>query len=359
MKIFGTAFLFLSAFMFTIEAKTTYDASQKISLEIPDAWLSETLPGFLMTAHDGNKQSAVSIRSYTNEEDSFNVSTHIEEMKKNIHDQTNKNGHTISFISQGRLIIGDMPACFIHVRIVVSSAQTASFYMYEIFAGDDIYHIDLTSFFDDKDSELEAIANSFRVAPQPDASGRRTITIPGENLSVDIPRAWISDSVPGMLFSAHNAAGLTEFEFMSFPLQESQSSYVEYVKSKIAEQRKEGGSLLYFTSEGVRTLNAASAYYLEGNDGAANLNKAVYFRAYAVTRNGKVYVMALASIEPGQLYRLETIANSLRFTAVSKNIDIWQNPILTLGIILFCLFFFVIFFLAIRQYLSGQSTGRA
>lgn len=161
------------------------------------------------------------------------------------------------------------------------------------------------------------------------AVAAKTVDVPGEAASVDIPDAWTSQTQPPpansgstqsvLILSALSAekTSLLQIEVCANPrgIMAGQPDLVGNIKDAITNQIVSHGGAVQFTSEGKVALNDVPAYLIQYTTTSSPSAKQVLGRSYEVAANGKLYLISLRTFDAASDGDLQGIANSLRFAS--------------------------------------------
>jgi len=144
----------------------------------------------------------------------------------------------------------------------------------------------------------------------------KTIDIPEEHLSIDIPNEWTSASQSGTLLSAADANNNSGITVASFPNTQNQAitpGFIAGMEKGMVEQGPKINATVEITARKPATLNGIPSYSVQSKMTFPN-SKIVYVHTYPIAVNGKYYVIALRTLDADKDPELQTIANSFRFT---------------------------------------------
>jgi len=146
-------------------------------------------------------------------------------------------------------------------------------------------------------------------------AGAKTVNIPEEHFSFEIPDAWSELPRQGLLYAAGNDAKTSAVVILKLDNKENRvidADYAKGVKEGMASQAENVGANVEFLSEGPVTINGVQAYQVQSKMTFRN-SKVSYQRIYPIAANGKIYAVTVQSIDPDKDAELQAIANSLKF----------------------------------------------
>jgi len=143
----------------------------------------------------------------------------------------------------------------------------------------------------------------------------KTVNIPQEHISFDIPDGWSELPKQGMLYAAGDDAKTSEVVILKLDNRENRvidADYVKGVKEGMTSQADNIRATVEFSSEGPVTLNGVPTYQVQSKMTFPNL-RISYQRIYPIAANGHIYALTLQSMDPGMDAEFQSIANSFKF----------------------------------------------
>ena len=168
MKTFLALLLFFPGLQ-ALEARTFQMADDKISVEVPDAWVVTSKPGELFSAARPQNESAIVILGLPNgQKQSVGDPAFISEMKKGMVQTAQLQGTKIQFVGEDQVSLNDVPAYAVQYNAVLANGTTIFVRAYAVAANGKVYVMSLQTLDTTLDYELQNIANSFQFPSPPE-----------------------------------------------------------------------------------------------------------------------------------------------------------------------------------------------
>jgi hypothetical protein len=153
----------------------------------------------------------------------------------------------------------------------------------------------------------------------------RTVPIPGENFTIDLPDDWTTDSRTGMALFAHGPdAGVLQVQKLPNPDATGiNAGFVGDLKNEMAVEAKKLGATLTMTGERSLTLGGVPAYLVRSDMMLAG--QTARMQSYVIATRDAVYLLALQTPDAAHDAELESIANSVHFTTAPALPDSHAN----------------------------------
>jgi len=169
MKTLLAATLLLFLGMPVLEAKIYQLSDEKISLEIPDAWVITPKPGVAFSAARPQNQSTVAVLVMSNDQkQSVGDPAFISGMKKGMIETASGQGTKIEFVGEDQVSLNNVPAYNVQYNAVLANGTTIFVRAYAIAANGKIYVISLQTLDSSLDYELQNIASTFKFMSPPE-----------------------------------------------------------------------------------------------------------------------------------------------------------------------------------------------
>jgi hypothetical protein len=168
---------------------------------------------------------------------------------------------------------------------------------------------------------LMAIALAFLASL---AAGAKTVTLDGEGASIVVPDAWSVNAQPAngvttttsVILSAINPEKSSMLQVLvcanPHGLLAGEPGLIVNIKDNVSNQTLSHGGQIQFTDEGKLTLNDVPAYVIQYKATMPS-GPPILGRNYQVAGNGKIYLLALRSVDAMGDVDLQTIAGSFHF----------------------------------------------
>jgi hypothetical protein len=155
-------------------------------------------------------------------------------------------------------------------------------------------------------------------------AGAKTVSLDGEQASIDIPDTWTSKAQPAdatssatsLILSAVNAEKTSMLQILvcNNPrgMLASQPDLITNIKDNISNQVLSHGGQVQFTGEGKVNLNDVPAYLIQYT-ATGTSSPQLTARSYQIAANGKLYVISLRTVNAAADADLQAIANSFHF----------------------------------------------
>jgi hypothetical protein len=152
----------------------------------------------------------------------------------------------------------------------------------------------------------------------------KTVTLEGEGASLVLPDNWEANAKPAnavstttsVILSAVNQEKSSMLQVLvcanPHGLLAAQPELVANIKDNLSNQILSHGGQVQFTDEGKLSIGDVPAYVIQYKATMAS-GPAMVGRNYQVAGNGKLYILALRTIDPTGDVDQQTIAGSFRF----------------------------------------------
>ncbi|HEY8994013.1 MAG TPA: PsbP-related protein, partial [Lacunisphaera sp.] len=154
----------------------------------------------------------------------------------------------------------------------------------------------------------------------------KTVNLEGEGASITLPDTWDAKTQAAgnvttstsLILSAVNAEknAMVQMMVCSNPngMQVAQPELIANIKDTLSNQVLSHGGQIQFTDEGKLEINGVPAYVIQYK-ATMPTGPATLARSYQVAGNGKIYLMAMRTVDPMADIDLQTIAGSFKFDA--------------------------------------------
>jgi hypothetical protein len=168
---------------------------------------------------------------------------------------------------------------------------------------------------------LMAVALALIASP---VAGAKTVNLDGEGASVVLPDTWAVKAQPAsgtsttssVILSAINPEKSSMLQVLvcanPHGLQASQTELIANIKDNLSNQTLSHGGQIQFTDEGKLSLNDVPAYVVQYK-ATMTSGPPILGRNYQVAGNGKIYILALRTVDNMGDVDLQTIAGSFHF----------------------------------------------
>jgi hypothetical protein len=155
-------------------------------------------------------------------------------------------------------------------------------------------------------------------------AGAKTVNLDGEGASIVVPDTWSvkaqpaagSSTTTSVILSAINPEKSSMLQVLvcanPHGLLAGQPEFIASIKDNLSNQTLSHGGQIQFTDEGKLTLNDVPAYVVQYKATMPS-GPPILGRNYQVAGNGKIYILALRSIDAMGDVDLQAIAGSFRF----------------------------------------------
>ena len=155
-------------------------------------------------------------------------------------------------------------------------------------------------------------------------AGAKTVSLDGEGASIVVPDTWSAKAQPAtgastttsVILSAINPERSSMLQVLvcanPHGLLAGQPEFIASIKDNLSNQTLSHGGQIQFTDEGKLTLNDVPAYVVQYKATMPS-GPPILGRNYQVAGNGKIYILALRSVDAMGDVDLQTIAGSFRF----------------------------------------------
>jgi hypothetical protein len=144
----------------------------------------------------------------------------------------------------------------------------------------------------------------------------KTITIAGENFSIDIPDAWTQQARTDLLLFASDAGGASALAIRKFPNENDEvinTAFIRDMKQGMVAEGRSIGTNVAIEAESPLTLGGAPAYLIQSRMIPPH-SKSIAVRTYVIDANDNFYILSLQSTEPALEPQLQAMAQSFHFT---------------------------------------------
>jgi hypothetical protein len=144
----------------------------------------------------------------------------------------------------------------------------------------------------------------------------KTVTISGENFTIDLPDAWNQSARPDLLLFASDAGGASAIAIRKFPNENDEvinTGFIRDMKQGMVEQGRSIGTNVAIEAESPLTLGGAPAYLIQSRMIPRD-SKSIAVRTYVIDANDNFYILSLQSTEPALDAQLQAMAQSFHFT---------------------------------------------
>ena len=155
-------------------------------------------------------------------------------------------------------------------------------------------------------------------------AGAKTVNLDGEGASLVLPDNWEAKAQPAnaastttsVILSAINKEKSSMLQVLvcanPHGLLAAQPELITNIKDNLSNQILSHGGQIQFTDEGKLNLNDVPAYVVQYK-ATMTSGPPILGRNYQVTCNGKLYILAMRTIDPTGDIDLQTIAGSFKF----------------------------------------------
>ncbi len=160
------------------------------------------------------------------------------------------------------------------------------------------------------------------------AAQAATVSVPGENFSLDLPDDWEQKPKPGAALFAGDAGETSFLTVKAFPNDSNDGldpRYIANIKQSMIDQGNRAGGTTRILQDGPATLGGTPGHLIACRTDFPN-SKTAYIRQYAFLANRRVYVMVLQTYDAAMAPALDTIAQSVRFTSLPELPNSPDNP---------------------------------
>jgi hypothetical protein len=155
-------------------------------------------------------------------------------------------------------------------------------------------------------------------------AGAKTVNLDGEGASVVLPDTWLAKTQPAnsastttsVILSAVNPEKTSMLQVLvcanPHGLLATQPELIANIKDNLSNQTLSHGGQIQFIDEGKLNLNDVPAYVVQYKTTMTS-GPPIIGRNYQVAGNGKLYILALRTIDPMGDVDLQTVAGSFHF----------------------------------------------
>jgi hypothetical protein len=171
MKTLSLVLALMAASLATLAAKPVDLPDEKLHLDIPDAWTTNTPSDpIIFSAADGQNTSAANLLKMPNDRgDGLDEPEFVNGIKEGFVNKVKAQGMNVAITQEGQTVLNGVPFYNFQGNFSTSGGQTTNFHMYVTAANGQIYMLSLQSVKADADAEAEflGIANSLSFTAPP------------------------------------------------------------------------------------------------------------------------------------------------------------------------------------------------
>jgi hypothetical protein len=142
----------------------------------------------------------------------------------------------------------------------------------------------------------------------------KTVELPDDNISIDVPDAWQQSDRPGMLLFAESGPYMMQLIKSANPRNvDLNADVIQDIKNNMEALAERHGGTVNFGDEGPLTMGGAPAYVIHVAQAVGSTTTQISL--YVVDANRSLYVLYLVTTGTMPDATLQGIADSFRFTS--------------------------------------------